>query len=124
MDRVQRKPTPESLFEARLFCEVGELLLWRSHEHFAGRYIAESATPPVELDLRPIDGWSKFSGVVEMIPNSPFVRRVTKGGSITVTPPGVGVKIHSYVCENVETGCVRVAATRFISIIASEDDNA
>jgi len=117
-DHELRQPRLDRVLEARLFSPDGEILLWRVQDGIYGRYLTDSNSP-VDSALQPLEAHLIFEqGDDQEMPlgKTGFVRRETSGGLVTVTPAGRRIAIRQYLSESVNTGAVRITATRFVVI--------
>jgi hypothetical protein len=119
-DKAIRAPCCKNLLEARIFREDMEILIWRdepfSSAQFRGRIAQESACSD---EYRPLERFYCFAGKEKSASSLPstFVKREEPGGNTTVTPEGAGVSIRAYLQPDADTGLLRVALTRFVSIL-------
>lgn len=117
-----RRPSIETLMEARLFGPTGEALIWRVHDRLQGRVLRTLSTgkhdPDPLVRLRsPLPRFVPFmAGSEREFTDAPFVRRQSGSGNVVVTPKGRGLKVLEHLEEDSETGILRIAATQFIDV--------
>lgn len=118
-------PCRDTLLEVRVFGPEAELLIWRTEDAFAGRILGEDEAPaglaPLERRARflPVpDPSGRLIGSIRRTHDPAFVRRESGDGRTTVTPTGMGIHLRHYVEQDVETGVLRIAATRFVAVLS------
>ncbi|MGO8670460.1 MAG: hypothetical protein ACLQVD_03720 [Capsulimonadaceae bacterium] len=120
-----RRPSPETLIEARCFGPEAEALLWRGTGGMSGRVLEDE--PVEDAEHEPLERTASFvpenshdpddkGARVDAIPGSPFVLRTTGSGRRGITPRGVRLRLREYVSEDPTTGKLRIAATRFVEV--------
>lgn len=116
-----RAPRVAALTEARVFGPSAEILLWRVEDNFLGRRLADASAPLAFPEHKPLTRLASFEGSEERLDDMRFVRRVEDNGRTTITPPGKALKICEYLEEDPEISILRIAATRFVTLVPGEN---
>jgi hypothetical protein len=117
-DSEVRQRRWEALQEARIFGPTMDILIWSAGGGFRGRLLTGAANSPGRESLRRFAAWDQADDPdwAEGTVGDAFCWRRTTGGRVTVTPRGTGVELLDYLSEDEETGVLRVAATRFVTV--------
>jgi CRISPR-associated protein (TIGR03984 family) len=119
----------ESLQELRLFGELAEVLIWRTDEGLSGRLLRDRGDAPEAL--RPFDESRILRGDSASACRDGFSHVADRAGAEQVVPLVVTdddlqarrarLAVRHYCEQDAETGAVRIAATRLVSLRKEED---
>jgi hypothetical protein len=117
-DRELRRPRLDRLLEARVFGRGSEALLWRTEGRLSGRLLADGAGQEPAVQPRDRRFWfdCEDRGPTDL-GDPDFVAYRTPAGRRVVGPCGSGILVRDHFVESVETGLVRLAATRFVEVL-------
>lgn len=117
--RPIRSPRRENLLEARVFRDELEILLWRDEPFTPAQFRGRIARDSVSAGHKRLERFYQFHKADEykrreLSPD--FVEWSEGGGNTTVMPQGAGINVRAYLQPDADTGLLRVALTRFVSI--------
>lgn len=112
-----------NLIEMRVFGDDRELLIWRTEEGLKGRLLKDKAPLPKDAPTRWDDEKRILAGNKFIASRGGFTRIGTSSGAEQVVPLELSrtdntcyLKVRNYFEQDSETGAVRVAVTRLISL--------
>ncbi len=119
--------TAMDLQELRLFGDIGELMIWRVQDGFAGRVLTDNQLPDTKY-LQPFDEEQVLIGTRVLQNDGAFTRVTNSAGLEQALPLSAGdastvfrqspfrLLVRHYLEQDKDTGVVRVAVSRLVNL--------
>ncbi len=116
----------DRIFEARFFGPDAQLLLWRTNGEEWNQFQLATEPDPAksteqtwfyahEIERQEAEREKRRWTAPDAC--GPFLSHTDRAGRVSVVPRGRGVRVTQHLEEDLETGLVRIATTRFVEIV-------